>query len=288
MWKIAPGGNKMKLDKFLLIAVGVLVIIILIILAMGGAAFLCLFVTNSHNLVNEGPMIQKAYDYNGTLAGFDRVNLNVADINGDVVVREGDSDSFAITVNTQGMENDYNRYSVDFSQSDTPGNKTLKIGISKNNNISLFNSRYSSDITITVPKGKLYEMDLNDANGNIDVGGFDCDSITASTANGRITSEANASSASYHTANGGIEARTAGQSGNIAAATANGDISIFVPQNTSVSVNAHIANGQITAAMPLETTEKSRFGLVGKTAGYSNGLYLELNTLNGNIQVNNI
>ena len=94
----------MKLDKFLLIAVGMLVIIILIILAMGGAAFLCLFVTNSNNLANDGPQIQRTYDYNGTLAGFDRVNINVEDFNGNVIVKEGDSDSFGITVNTQGTE----------------------------------------------------------------------------------------------------------------------------------------------------------------------------------------
>lgn len=62
----------MKLDRFLLIAVGALVAIILIILAMGGAAFLCLFVTNSHVTTNEGSLLQKTYDYNGTLAGFDR------------------------------------------------------------------------------------------------------------------------------------------------------------------------------------------------------------------------
>ncbi len=278
----------MKLDRFLLIAVGALVVIILIILAMGGAAFLCLFVTNSNIMANQGPMIQKTYDYNGTLTGFDRVNINVGDFNGNIDVKEGDSDSYAITVNTQGTEKDYERYSVNFSQSDTPGNKTLNLTISNNNNVNLISSRYSSDMIITVPKGKLYNMDLNDANGNIDVDGFDCDGITAATANGMVTSGANASSASYRTANGGIEVRTSSTTGSVTAVTANGEISVFVPQNTPVSINAHLANGQITASMPLITSENSKFGLVGKTAGYSNGLYLELNTMNGDIRVNNI
>ncbi len=276
----------MKLDKFLLIAVGALVVIILIILAMGGAAFLCLFVTNSNNLANDGSLMHKTYEYNGTLSGFDNVNINVGDFNGNVVVKEGDSDSFDIIVDTQGTARDYQRYNVDFSQLETPGNKTLKVAISNNNNVNLFNSRYSSDMTIIVPKGKLYDMDLSDANGHIDVGGFDCDTITATTANGMVTSDANATTASYHTANGQIDVRTTARTGSITAATANGDVSIFVPQNTSMSVNAHIANGRITAAMPLDTTEKSKFGLVGKTANYSNGLDLELNTMNGDIQVN--
>lgn len=214
------------------------------------------------------------------------MNINVIDFNGNVEVKGGESDSFAITVNTQGTERDYERYGVDFSQSDKPGNKTLKVTISNKNNLNLMNSRYSSDIIITVPKGKLYTMDLVDANGHIEVAGFDCDRITASTANGRVSSFANASSATYNSANGNIDVMTLSKTGSIKASTANGEISISVPQNTSVSVNAHTANGQIMTAMPIEISEKSKFGLVGKTANYSNGLVLELSTMNGDIGVN--
>ncbi len=53
-------------------------------------------------------------------------------------------------------------------------------------------------------------------------------------------------------------------------------------------MNAHLVNGEIRTSMALNTTEKSRFNVVGSTPGYSgNGLDLKLATVNGGITVNN-
>lgn len=89
----------MKPDKFLLITVGALPVIILILLAFGGAAFLCLVATNGP-VTNKGPVLQKSFDYNGTLSRYSTISLDVTNINGDAKVVEGDGDSYAISVNS--------------------------------------------------------------------------------------------------------------------------------------------------------------------------------------------
>ncbi|HTX44341.1 MAG TPA: hypothetical protein VMC61_06385, partial [Methanocella sp.] len=166
----------MEIDRFLLITVGALLAIIVILMALGGAAFLCLFITQGP-VTNEGPLLQKAYDYNGTLSGFDRVNLEVIDINGDVNVKEGDGDAFAITVNTRGTDRDYERYKVEFTPSESGGVKTLRVEVKDLKEPRLVNSRYVSDITVTVPKNKTYNADLVTVNGRVALGNLTCGQV---------------------------------------------------------------------------------------------------------------
>lgn len=277
----------MRPDRFLLIAVGVLVVILLMAILLGGAVLLFLIAIKAGPFGGGGAVLQKTYDYNGTLSGFDQVSLQVKDFNGFIIVKEGPADTFDISVDTRGTQGDYDRYGVSFGQSGSSGTEALNLTIVDNNPIMpSLGSMYESDITVTLPADKTYDMDLGDANGLIDVGGFNCGVLTMGTANGDLTSGANATRASYNTFNGRIDISTRSSSGIINAGTDNGYVSVTVPSGAGVSLNARVANGRISTNLPINVTGRGIFSLAGTTPDYSNGISLNLSTMNGDISVN--
>jgi len=276
-----------KLDKFLIISIAVLVVILLIIILLGGAALLLFIAIKAGPFTGGSVLIQKNYDYNGTLNGFDHVNLQVKDINGHVTVKEGGSNAYDISVNTQGTQSDYSRYGVSFDQAGTSGNKTLDLTITDNSIMGFSpNSQYNADITVILPQNMAYTMTLDTVNGQIDAGQFNCDVLTMDTTNGELISTANANTASYNTVNGFISVATSATSGSINASTVNGEVDVSVPSGASVSINARLMNGRISTNMPIDVTGKGMLSLMGTTPNYSNGLSLRLSTMNGDINVN--
>ncbi len=122
----------MKTDKFLLLAVGALLIIILILMAMGGAAFLCLALSHNSIMVDNTNAVTRDQIYNGSLAGFDQVDLAVHDVNGNVQVKEGSGDSYTIEVHEKGTELSFQRYYVDFSEAGMSGTKSIDLYVRDN------------------------------------------------------------------------------------------------------------------------------------------------------------
>ena len=279
----------MKTDKFLLLAIGALLIIILILMAMGGAAFLCLALSHNTIVVDNSKAMSRDRVYNGSLADFNQVELTVHDVNGNVQMRESNDDSYAVEVNEKGTELSFQRYYVDYSESDMLGTKSIDVYVRDNlTGQPSMNSRYTVDIIVTVPKNKTYSVDLATVNGDIEAGSFSGDKAVMTCVNGDIASDFGADSATFTNVNGGITATTMKNKGSITANDVNGDIEMVVPTSAEFSMNAHLVNGEIRTSMALNTTEKSRFNVVGSTPGYSgNGLDLNLATVNGGISVNN-
>lgn len=274
----------MKYDKFLIIAVGALLAVILILLALGGGAFLCLLATKGP-VTNDGPLMQKTYDYNGTLAGHDAAALDVTNINGLVDVREGDGDAFTVNVKTRGTELDYERYKVEFTQTDVAGVPTLKVEVRDTREPRTVNARYVADITVTVPRNKTYVVNVVTVNGNVDLGAFNCTDIRLAAVNGALDSRASGANATMVTVNGNIGIRTDARKGDMFLNSVNGAITVSVPADAPVSLNAHIVNGAISQNLPLVISAKSRLALVGKTEGYADGISIEATVVNGNIDV---
>lgn len=279
----------MKTDKFLLLVIGALLIIILILLAMGGAAFLCLAVSHNTIVVDNTKAVSRDQIYNGSVAGFDQVDLTVDNINGNVQVKEGSGDSYAIEVHEKGTELSFQRYYVEFSESGTSGTKSIELNVRDNlTGQPATNTRYTAEITVTVPKNKTYDLDLVMVNGEINAGALSGNRATMTNVNGDINSQFSADSATFTNVNGGITATTSKSKGSITANNVNGDIEISVPSGAGFSMNAHLVNGEIRTQMALNTTEKSRFNVVGTTPGYNgSGLSLDLSTVNGGIAVQN-
>lgn len=279
----------MKTDKFLLLAIGALVIIILILLAMGGAAFLCLALSHNSIVIDNTKSMTRDQIYNGSLAGFDHVELTVHNVNGNVQMRESNDNTYSIEVHEKGTEMSFQRYYVEYREAGASGTKSLDLYVRDNlTGQPSTNSRYSADIIVSVPKNMTYSVDLANVNGDIIAGSFSGDKAVMTCVNGGITSDFSADSATFTNVNGGISASTSKSSGRITANNVNGDIEIAVPASAGFSMNAHLVNGEIRTTMTLNTTEKSRFNVVGSTPGYSgNGLSLDLATVNGGIVVKN-
>ena len=279
----------MKTDRFLLLAVGALLIIILILLAMGGAAFLCLALSHDSIVVDNSKAVSRDQVYNGSLAGFDQVDLTAHNINGDVQVIEGSGDSYAVEVHEKGTELSFQRYYVEFSEAGTSGTKSIELNVRDNlTGQPSTNTRYTADIIITVPKNRTYDVDLANVNGNIDAGALSGDKATMTNVNGGIMSYFSAETATFTNVDGGISAITSKNTGSISANDVNGDVEISVPSGAGFSMNAHLVNGEIRTQMALNTTESNRFNVVGSTPGYNgSGLRLDLATVNGGITVKN-
>jgi DUF4097 and DUF4098 domain-containing protein YvlB len=277
----------MKVDKFLLLALGALAVIIILLLAMGGAAFLCLALSHT-TITDDTKTVYRDNVYNGSLAGTDLVALNVHGINGNVVVEEGAGDSYTVEVHEKGTERSFQRYVVEFSESGATGSKTIDVIVKDQwAGQPATNLRYSADITVTVPKNKTYSVDLATVNGDIDAASLSGDTAAMNNVNGDITSAFSADRATFANVNGGIDVTTKKNAGDITATSVNGNIAVTVPKDAGLSVNAHVVNGDIKTYMALNTTEKSRFNVVGSTPGYSgNGFDLKLSLVNGDIKVN--
>lgn len=279
----------MKTDKFLLLAIGALLVIILILMAMGGAAFLCLALSHNTIVVDDSKSMSRDRVYNGSLADFSQVALTVHNVNGNVQMRESNDDSYAVEVHEKGTELSFQRYYVDYSESNLLDSKSIDVYVRDNlTGQPSTNSRYSADIIVIVPKNKTYSVDLAIVNGDIQAGSFSGDKAVITCVNGDINSDVSADRATFTNVNGGIAATTTKSKGSITANDVNGDIKIVVPASAGFSMNAHLVNGEIQTSMALNTTEKSRFNVVGSTPGYSgNGLDLNLANVNGGIAVNN-
>lgn len=274
----------MKVDKFLLITVGALMVVLLVILALGGAAFLCLFFT-ADTVSNDGPVVQRSYDYNGTLAGYDAVSLDVANINGNVNVTAVDGDSYAVSVAASGTDMDFERYVVDFTEKDSGGVHALKLEVKDTKEHRLLASKYNADVTIGMPRNKTYDVTLVTVNGRIDLGELSCGELKLAAVNGALASRADSANATMATVNGNIDVDTGAMSGSAYLNTVNGHVSVHVPGDAPLSLNAHVVNGAISGDLPLVVEEKSRMALVGKTANYTDGIYIEASIVNGNIDV---
>lgn len=277
----------MKIDKFLLLALGALAVIIILLLAMGGAAFLCLALSHP-TVIDDTKTAYRDNIYNGSLAGTDLVALNVHDINGNVMVKEGTGDSYTVEVHEKGTERSFERYVVEFGESGISGSKSIDVIVKDQwAGQPATNLRYSADITVTVPKNKTYSIDLATVNGDIDAASLSGDKATMENVNGDISSAFSADRATFTNVNGGIDVTTRKNAGSITATNVNGNIAVTVPNGAGMSVSAHVVNGDIKTYMALNTTENSRFNVVGNTPGYSgNGFDLKLSLVNGNIKVN--
>ena len=279
----------MKNEHILIILIIAIIAIVAIIFAIGVIALLCFVVTNTPTTVDNVKQVERDQTFSGSLASYNHVDLTVSDVNGNVEVRAGNGDAFAIDVYEKGTEAGLQRYYVDYSQSSIAGNKTISLIVRDNMSGIPTNSQYSADIIVTVPGNMSYSMNLADVNGDIMSGPFYGTKSVMTNVNGRITSAFSADEATFSDVNGDVDVTTSKTAGRINADNVNGGIEVSVPEDAGYSLSAHVVNGGIVVPAHLNTTENSRFAVIGSTPGYAgNGLRLDLTTVNGRIAVNTI
>ena len=139
------------------------------------------------------------------------------------------------------------------------------------------------DFTISVPSGVAF--DGSTVNGGIDVSGLTSD-VSVSTVNGGIA-VASTGTVEAHTVNGSIDASTgaATWNGTLEFKTVNGSIHLSLPAGAAAAVSAQTLNGDFSSDFPL-TVEAGEWGpkKVSGSIG-SGGGRLEMETVNGEIEI---
>ncbi|MCD1293557.1 hypothetical protein CUJ83_00915 [Methanocella sp. CWC-04] len=294
----------MRSNEGSLLALGAIALFVIIVLLIG-SVFLCAAITHIPkigNYVDSHPayyemdnsgLIQRDYYYNGSLAGFDTIELDVHNMNGNVIVKEGDADEYEIEVHAKGTEKDFANKYVEFVESGAAGTKTLKVAVKDHRWDDGRNfDRFYSDIIITLPKNKHYgDMQLNTVNGNVDVCDLSGDHLLMTAVNGKLTSSFNADNSELVNVNGNIYVTTSKTTGKITATTVNGNINMNVPENSEFKIEAHSASpvDKISVSVPVKTSKNNGFTFIGETENYNgNGIVMNFNLVNGNIEIDSI
>jgi DUF4097 and DUF4098 domain-containing protein YvlB len=291
----------MKFDRFLLLTIGALAVMIIIGMLLG-AAFFC---TVCNNVMKYGPafeyggleeydnikVINKDYNFNGSLAGYNNVQLEVHNINGKVTIKEGSTDEYKIMVDASGTERDFVIMDILFDESASGETKKLKMFVEKKepNKVYSLSSKFQTEITIILPGNKTYsDMQIYTVNGNIDLADFSGNELVMNIVNGNIYSRFNADNYDLNMVNGNIDISTLKTQGTITANTVNGNINLKLPKNTQFKIDtASINPGAVSIIdIPMKYDEKSRFSVKGQTAGYAGtGFDINMNTVNGRIDI---
>ncbi len=139
------------------------------------------------------------------------------------------------------------------------------------------------DFTISVPSGVAFEGST--VNGGIDVSGLTSD-VSVATVNGGID-VTSSGTVEAKTVNGSINASTGAASwnGTLEFKTVNGSIHLSLPAGAAAAVSAQTLNGDFSSDFPL-TVEAGEWGpkKVSGSIG-SGGGRLELETVNGEIEI---
>lgn len=128
------------------------------------------------------------------------------------------------------------------------------------------------------------EGNIRNVNGNILIDSME-DDVEASTTNGNVSLRDHFGSADVSATNGNLDARvTLPQGGLLEMSTVNGNLDLDIPQTTSATFSARVANGTITTSnLDLDDAQSTPLSLTG-VLGAGNG-EVDIETVNGNIVV---
>lgn len=141
------------------------------------------------------------------------------------------------------------------------------------------------EYTLTVPRSAVIdEVEL--VNGNLLVAGVQ-GGIDASTVNGNIVVRDAAGEASLSTVNGGIEIYVdqLGGSDEVELETVNGSIDLYLASSVSADLRAETVNGALANELGIEVIKGKYVGSSFKGSVGGGGSLVELETVNGSIEV---
>ncbi|HET6637477.1 MAG TPA: DUF4097 family beta strand repeat-containing protein [Gemmatimonadota bacterium] len=219
--------------------------------------------------------------------------IEVSGINGDVQARPSSGRTVEVVARKHGDDDDPRAIDIDVIEG-TDGIEVCAVypgrGGSRNSTCDhgddgddWEDNDVVVDFTISVPPGVAF--DGSTVNGGIDVSGLSSD-VSVSTVNGGIE-VASTGTVEAHTVNGSINASTEAPnwSGTLEFKTVNGSIHLSLPAGAGATVSAQTLNGDFSSDFPL-TVEAGEWGpkKVSGSIG-SGGGRLELETVNGEIEI---
>jgi DUF4097 and DUF4098 domain-containing protein YvlB len=222
--------------------------------------------------------------------------IEVSGINGDVQARPSSGRTVEVVAVKRGDDDDPTAVDIEVIEG-TDGIEVCAVypgrGGSRNTTCDHGNDDHDDDdwedndvevdFTISVPSGVAF--DGSTVNGGIDVSGLSSD-VSVATVNGGIE-VATTGTVEAKTVNGSINASTEAPnwSGTLEFKTVNGSIHLSLPAGAGATVSAQTLNGDFSSDFPL-TVEAGEWGpkKVSGSIG-SGGGRLELETVNGEIEI---
>lgn len=220
--------------------------------------------------------------------------VEIKNINGAVDARPASGDAVEVTATKQSRRSDPDSVAIVVEEHDGgvtvcavyPSSRSRRGDCRSGDGGGGFETR-DNDVevhfVVRVPRG--VALQARSVNGDVDIRDLDGD-VEATTVNGSIGLET-AGRATAETVNGSIVA-AAGRSdwtGDAEFKTVNGSITVTLPSSTSADVEARSMNGEIETDFPLQVSgPRHRRNRMSGTIG-GGGRRLELQTVNGSIEL---
>lgn len=211
--------------------------------------------------------------------------FSLSNVNGSVVVTGGGDDSVEI-IATKKADNQKDLDKIEIEITNSPDEIVVETELGKSDRwYSRGNNSGSVKYEVIVPEGTRLES-VETVNGNVNISGVS-GKVVSESVNGDLEVSDLAGDVGLSTVNGSIEAefsRLEGQQ-RVKVETVNGRVTIYLPENVDVDINADTLNGGINAKDFGLETEKGFVGsdLNGKIG--DGGARLNIDTVNGSIKI---
>lgn len=293
----------MKVDK-VIIAGAAIIVVLAIILVMAGVCGACAFLVKVPG--TNGPFGQIEHETRSdTHAAADNIELVVSTIGGNVVIQEWAENSVKVTYDISAPSGHFG--DVLTSTKDTKdGNTTRITAEAKLKDEGFLNmGNRGADVTVMVPRGSTYSLDLHTLGGDIRVpplqgskvymntlggklylNGGRYDTVNLHTLGGDIHATYEAANATFRTMGGDIEIDTTQTSGTLDANTAGGNIDVKLPSGTLFTIDASTMGGRVRHGfIHMMPTTDTDMRLVGPTEAGAGNFSIKLQTMGGNIDI---
>lgn len=186
----------------------------------------------------------------GTIAGFDRLDVSLETFNGEITIEGSTGDAWRLvaTLRARGSSADAAMSRVDdidftWSHEDATGHFVEVIAEHDGNSESR-----SVALELTMPRSLLMRLNAATSNGGVSLDGGRTDGLALTTSNGRISARGDVTQMALTTSNGKIDAdvHPIGD-GRWSLTTSNGEISLKVPEGDTYgySMTGTTSNGEV-------------------------------------------
>ncbi len=263
------------------------------------------------NLV--GPVrLEKTISYEEALAPDTAPRVTLQLINGNAKVETWGEESAKITIQAKarGWTNNEAQKALNEIELRPPKLTEQSIEFTQHQAQFILGRSAELHVTVSLPPGRVYEINIETANGKIslellnasqarlktlngaiEVQGLNVQSATIETLNGKIAGRLSATQASASTTNGDIELQLGSVSGEYVLSTFNGRIKIDAPDDpqTGYAISAQSILGRVTVSLPnLLFSAQERRQIEATSAHFAQAatkITLRANTTRGNIEV---
>jgi DUF4097 and DUF4098 domain-containing protein YvlB len=242
----------------------------------GAAALVLAAAVTQTALAKESETLNQAYDTGA------HPRLSLANVNGGVTIDAWDKNKVEVTaLKTARNQEDLDDMRVSFEKNDD--HISIRVEYKRDHHDWDHNESGGVDFTLHVPRGtEIDRVEL--VNGDVKITGVEGD-VEASSVNGEVEGQKLGGDVALSTVNGEVSLVANSGVTSIRMNSVNGGINLYLPKKFDARIEAGTIHGDITAIDGVDVdatrfTGSSMKGVIGKGT-----MKVDLNTVNGSIQI---